>query len=210
MYVCIYVCTLPWLYHCMGTLKTLTYIVSYQPTLLLGLPGESPPNASDLIYHLFWASMPLTASLVVSTSTPRTTFTQTSRRPVSATTPGSTVPHSSMMMTTPSLFVPFILPPRSFPMALWSWLWMCWPQSACTAAGRSLVFLHSFRRILYSVGGVRNPMWKQIKAMTKRRACPTLFFTTKKCKLSWKMYFTVNAANRYHVVIGGLHCVLNS
>ena len=26
-------------------------------------------------------------------------------------------------------------------------------------------------------------------------------------KLSWKMYLTVNATNRYHVVIGGLHCV---
>ena len=53
VYVCIYVCTLPRLYHCMGTLKTLTYIVSYQPPLLLGLLGESPPNASDLLYHLF-------------------------------------------------------------------------------------------------------------------------------------------------------------
>ena len=124
MYVCIYVC----LHICMHiatviplhghTKNTYLHCTIYQPPLLLGLPGESPPNARDLHYHLFWASMPLTASLVVSTSTPRTTFTQTSRRPVSATTPGSTVPYSSMMMTTPSLSVPFMLPPRSFPMAL--------------------------------------------------------------------------------------------
>ena len=25
------------------------------------------------------------------------------------------------------------------------------------------------------------------------------------CKLSWKMYFIVNVANRYHAVIGGVY-----
>ena len=39
---------------------------------------------------------------------------------------------------------------------------LIWPQSACITTGRSLVFFHFFRRILYSVRAVRQTTWKQI------------------------------------------------
>ena len=107
--------------------------------------------------------------LWVLTSTPRTISSWTSRRPTSTTMPGSTAPRFNTTMTTPSSSMPSMSLYPSLPMASNTTATKTdlTPECLYMTMGRSLVFFHFFRRILYSVRGVRQTTWKQIKAMTK-------------------------------------------